>query len=322
MARSQRAGNRPTIRRMLETAPARVAAPMGRPVVDEPIPDESVGWKPLDLPRAVRSRRTYRIPVIVLALLAAAALYYAGQYALRLPVAHAEEQRDTYASILQTAADAIPGLQSAAAAITDPTLEDYGSHLALLVRVEGISAELAAAADRRLPLTLPGLPSQDLEMLEPIRDRMDSVAEGIALIGGVLNDVATYRRSLDGMFLLPELPGPAEGPSVDEFSDRLAHMTAATVGAASLLPDGELFGDHRSQVEALLMWLPEWQADYLETLREGNLGQADRLRDEAVERVERLRTELTGPLHTAADWTAAAIDQLAADIQSALILTG
>ena len=66
MARSRRAGNRPTIRRMLETVPARVAAPVTRPAVDEPIPDESIGWEPLGLPRAIRSRRTYRIPVVVL----------------------------------------------------------------------------------------------------------------------------------------------------------------------------------------------------------------------------------------------------------------
>ncbi|MCJ7725823.1 MAG: hypothetical protein MUP76_05480, partial [Acidimicrobiia bacterium] len=159
-------------------------------------------------------------------------------------------------------------------------------------------------------------------MLEPIRDRMDAIADRISLIGGVLRDVATYRSALDDMFLLPELPGPSEGPSVDGFSDRLADMTAATVGAASLLPDGELFGDHRSQVEALLAWLPVWQADYLQALRDGDLSGADRLRDEAVDRVEALRTDLSGPLVEAAAWTASAVDQLAADIQATLLLTG
>jgi len=322
VARTKHPGTRPTIQRMLETTPAKVAGPNAASTVDELIPDEDLDWVPLDLPRAVRSRRTYRIPVILIAVVVAAGAYFAAQFALRLTLAHADEQREAYAEVLQTAIDAIPGLQAAASAVTDHAAGDsFGSHLPTLVRLEGLSLDIQAAADHSAPPLISRLPTQDLELLEPIRDRMDAIADLMTTIGGVLTDVATYRRALDEMFLLPGLPGTSDGPSVEVFSDRLSQMTAATVEAAALLPDEEMFSEHRSQVEALIEWLPGWQTAYLDALRDDDIEQADGLRDEATVRIEQVRSGLIGPLEVAATWATGTISQLTLDIQTALILT-
>jgi len=322
VARSKRVGNRPTIRRMLETTPARVAVPNAPSAVEEPIPDEDLGWTPLDLPRAIRSRRTYRIPVILIALAVAAGAYFAAQFALRLPLAHAEGQREAYAEALSTALDEMPDLRAAAAGLTAQDLGDgFATHLTTLVRLEGVTAQLRTAADVPTLLRIPGLPDQDFEILEPIRDRMDAIADRMIAVGGLLTDVATYHMAFDDMFLLPALPGPSEGPSVEILSDRLSQMTAATVEAAALLPDSELFSDHRSQVEALIEWLPEWQAAYLDALRDDNLDWAADLRDQADAHITQLRTDLAGPLDAAAAWTSSTITQLTLDIQAALVLT-
>jgi len=322
VARKRRRLNRPGIRTMLETTPARAASPAVPATIAEPLPDEDLGWTPLDLPRAVRSRRTYRIPVIVISLAAAVGVYFAAQFALRLPQAQAEGRRVASSDTLDAAANALPDLHDAAVAITTGSTGDLGPHLATLARVEGLAAKLQAEAKRSLPLLVPGLPNDDLTSLGPLQDRMGAVAERLTAVGVLLADTATYRRSLDAMFLLPELPGPDEGPSVSVFSDRLSQMTAATVSSASLLPVDELFADHRSQVEDLLSWLPEWQASYLEALRNDDLDTADDLRSQATARIEQLRQDLTEPLEAAATWATTTIGQLEADIAAALVLAG
>ncbi|MBU1866385.1 MAG: hypothetical protein KKE89_08205 [Actinobacteria bacterium] len=307
---------------MLETTPARVAAPNPPSAVDEAIPDEDIGWEPLALPRAIRSHRTYRIPVILISLVAAAGAYFAAQFALRLPLAHADEQRGASTRVLQTTLDAMPDLRAAAAAVTDPDpADDLGSHLATLVRMGGLAADLQTVAQHPMPLMIPGLPTGDLASLEPIQDRMDTIADRITIIAEMLADAADYQRALGDMFLLPELPDPSEGPSVEVLADRLSEMTAATVAAAARLPNDDLYAAHRSEVEALITWLPEWQAAYLDALRDDDLVRADALRDEAMGRIARLRSDLGGPLAALADWTSDAIARLTLDIQAALILT-
>ena len=75
-------------------------------------------------------------------------------------------------------------------------------------------------------------------------------------------------------------------------------------------------------MQDLLSWLPEWQASYLEALRNDDLDAADELRSEATTRIEQLRLDLTEPLEAAAAWATMSIAQLEADIAAALVLAG
>lgn len=306
---------------MLETTPARVSAPAAATRPDEQIPDEDLGWTPADLPRAVRSSRTFRIPVIVIAVAAAAALYAGAWFALRLPAAQADAQRTAYAAALEEAGGALPGLSEAAAAVTDPAV-DPAPFLPALARAEGIAAGLSDLAEQRPWLVVPGLPAGDLEALEPVRGRIDAIGARLTAVTALLDDAAAYRRALDDMFVIPDLPGDDEGPSVAVFSDRLSQMTAATVSAAGLLPPNEVFAGHREQVDGLLAWLPEWQAAYLDALRDDDLDTAAALRAEAVSRTEALREGLTAPLASARQWADEQIASLQRDIDAAMVLAG
>ena len=102
---------------MLQTTPARVARPIAPAAADEAIPDEDLGWEPLDLPRAVRSRRTFRIPVILIAAATAVGAYLGGAALLRLPLAHAEDARAIFAAVLGETLEDLESLSDAAGEI-------------------------------------------------------------------------------------------------------------------------------------------------------------------------------------------------------------
>jgi hypothetical protein len=306
---------------MLQTTPARVAAPIA-PACDEELPDEDLAWVPGDLPRAVRSRRTYRIPVILLAAAAAVGLYAGAGLILQLPVAYAEDARASYRSALTATLEVVPEFREAAAGLVSGTVGPPAAGETALVRMEGLAADLRGIAERPDPLIVPGLLSEDLERLDPIRDRIGSISERITAIGTLASDAALYRSTMDEMFVFPDLPGPEEGPSVEVVSDRLSEMTAATVEAAALLPDSEVFADHRAGVADLVAWLPDWHGLYVEALRDDDLQGAAGLRAEAEARSSALRDALDGMLTDAAVWIDRAITDLTFEIQAALILTG
>jgi len=306
---------------MLETTPARVGAPAAPAFIDEPIPDEDLGWEPGALPRAVRSRRTFRFSVILAALALGTGAYFGIQFALALPQAQAEVRRADYREVLESVEQALPDLRVAAAAITDPaTTDELAPHLVTLVRLDGRSADLQASAEAPLPLLMPIVPTGETELLIPIQDRMRSIADRIVTIDDLLGGIVAYRRAFAGAFLLPELPQPTEGPSVDLFADRLAEMTAATVEAALMLPDIEFLTEHRAGVNDLIAWLPEWQASYLNALRDGDMGLAGTLHTVAADRVDGLHSDLAASLEVAAAWTSEAIDDLERHIRTTLIL--
>jgi hypothetical protein len=308
---------------MLETTPARVGAPAAPSFVDEPIPDEDLGWEPGALPRAVRSRRTFRFSVILAVLALGTGAYFGIQFVLELPQAQAETRRADYRQALETVEQALPDLRIAAAAITDPgPTDDLAAHLVTLVRLDGRSADLQASADAPLPLILPIVPTGETHLLIPIQDRMRSIADRIVTIDDLLGDIVAYRRAFAGAFLLPELPQPTEGPSVEVFADRLAEMTATTVEAALMLPDIDFLTEHRAGVNDLIAWLPEWQAAYLNALRDGDMDLAGTLHREAADRIDGLRSDLAESLEAADAWTSEAIDDLQRDIETALILAG
>ncbi len=321
LRKNKNSSARPTILGMLETTPARVGAPSAPSSVDEPIPDEDLAWEPGALPRAVRSRRTFRFSVILAVLALGAGAYLGIQFVLELPQAQAEVRRADYREALETVEQAVPDLRVAAAAITDPgSTDDLAPHLVTLVRLDGRSADLQASAEAPLPLILPIIPTGETDLLAPIQDRMRSIADRILTIDDLLGDIVAYRRAFAGAFLLPELPQPTDGPSVEVFADRLAEMTAATVEAALMLPDIVFLVEHRAGVNDLIAWLPEWQAAYLNALRDGDMELAGTLHREAADRVDGLRSDLSGSLEAAATWMSKAIDDLERDIETALIL--
>jgi len=116
LRKNKNSSTRPTILGMLETIPARVGAPTAPSSADEPIPDEDLGWEPEALPRAVRSRRTFRFSVILGALGLGIGSYVGIQFVLEQPQAQAEVRRADYRQVLETVEHALPDLRAAASA--------------------------------------------------------------------------------------------------------------------------------------------------------------------------------------------------------------
>jgi len=89
-----------------------------------------------------------------------------------------------------------------------------------------------------------------------------------------------------------------------------------------MLPHVEFLAEHRVAVNDLISWLPEWQAAYLNALRDGDMALAETLRLDATDRVQGLRTGLADSLEATAAWVTQAIDALERDIGTTLILAG
>jgi hypothetical protein len=320
LRRRERPADRRSILDLLETTPARVAAPPPPTEADEPIPDEDLEWVPRELPRAVRSRRNFRIPVVVIALALAAFAYAGIQASLGLPRAWAEERMDRYEQALLAVQDTMPGLEAAAAAITDPTTGDLTSYRVSLVGTDTAAARLEAAGAETPPPDLLLVPDQDLELLPPLQDRMRTIAADVTGIGRLLTDIADYRQAFARMFRMPDLPGPNEGPSVDLMADRLSAMLTETIAVAGDLPHVDDLAPHRTEVARLIEWLPEWQAAYLHALRDGDVDLAGGLMTEAELRIGSAGSGLTEALVRAGGRVEEAISNLRREVETALVL--
>jgi len=314
--------SRPSILGLLETTPARVATPPGPAGVDEPIPDCGLDWRPRNLSRAVTSRRNFRIPVVVLALLIGAAAYAALLAVVRLPVTWAGDQRAAYYHAMDQMAGALPAARSVAQIATDPTVAVLAEHAVPMVPLHATAAALLEAATRPAPPGLALLPGTDLDLLPPLQNRMRGIADSAGDLHATISEVISYRVALDAMFVLPEAPDPAQGRSVDLMADRLFAMNSATISLAATLPATEALAGHRAVVEGLIERLPEWQADYLQSLYQGDQTGAEDAWGAAAAEIAAMRSALEEPLAALAAQLERTITLLERDLAGTMLLVG
>lgn len=320
--RSRRRTSAPsTIVDMLEAAPATVPEP-GRPLAtDDPIPDDDVEWEPRPLARAVRSRRTFRISVVLMAISLGVGAYYLIQMLLDIPEQRAAARRTEYHERLEALDAVIPDLHDVAVHVTDPEQGTVIRGLQPIVDLEDRAADVHTIASEPLPSVPPLAPTGAIDELALIQARMLAIVDRSETISKRLSDTISYRQAFDRAFRLPTLPLTTAGPGIDQVTEDLAVMLATSVEAAANLPDDDFFAVHRGDVDALIEWLTDWQTEYVTALRLGDTDRAGGLVADATRQVELIGVGLGGPLTEAQEWSMQAVDELDREIDDALLLT-
>ncbi len=296
----------------------------------EPILPE--GWRTEPRPRRRRRRKERRPgrPWVrqarwsVLAALAvggavtAAVLVAVPRYAESV----AEDRAIEYREALTELEAAIPGMADVLDDLGDADLtsEELGERLGPYGRFRAAAVGLSGAAREGLPEVPPLFPDNAIDELAPVRDRLALVAGRGDVLSSRLAKLVGYRSSLDGAFVLPELPLTAPSDEINEISLSLAEMLADSLEAISALPTDPFLDEHRAAVQETLDWFRTWEIEYLEELRKGDPSAASALVNQARSRHSRLRTDLGPPLADFAAWAGGELAGLERDVAAALVV--
>lgn len=254
----EREANRQTILDLLETTPATEARPVTPGQPEELVPDIDFDWRPTPLGSIVRSRRQYRWPVVIGALLVGLAVLFVARFFILLPADEAEARLADYAAAIDEFDGALDAME-AAASLTDPTAASRFLAAADALR------EVATPGPPGLLPFLPAGPVGDVKAarvrLLALADAADSIAERLAL-------GSTYRAASEDILAIPLLPFSAPPELIDPAAEALAEMQADSEAAAAALDDeDEGYAGYRDAVAAALEELPGWIDRYLLALR-------------------------------------------------------
>jgi hypothetical protein len=308
--RRNREAHRRTILSMLETTPATVARPHGPAQPGEPIPDLDFDWRPHPLERGFTSRRTYRWPIVVGAVLAGVGVIAAARYLVQVPVHSASVRQADFLAAANDFADALHTLDTAPTA-TDP---DVATGFATA------AAALRETAEAPLPWAFPLLPlGPDLA---PVRAKLLEVSDTASALSDELTEAARYRAAADSILAVPLLPFEAPAELIDPAAKALADMQATSESAVSALDEDPTYESYRIAVGEVMADLPGWIDRYLLALRRGETPAATNLIAQLQARVGSARGALDAVFTTVDADADAAVATLRAGVEAVQVLAG
>jgi len=261
---------------MLETTPAIGArlAPWSS-AIEEAIPDEVVDWVPDPLSRGFTNERRFRWTVVVGALLLASAAAFGWLRLLAIPAEISESVLEDYTIALQDLSVAAAHMDEALVLAFDPALGTAGAATGPVLAADNAASLALGTATAPLPATPPLLPGNDVEMLQPVRQRVRLAADLATDLTARLGGVVAYRLAWERAFAMPRLPAEGDGRALADLDGALTLAVAETTTAVSAMPDLALMSTHRDAATDLVESLPAWQVNYLTALHLGETEAAD-----------------------------------------------
>ena len=260
----EREADRRTILGMLETTPATAARPLGLGTAEEEIPDLDFDWQPRPLGKIITSKREYRWPIVIGAVLIGAAVLFVARFLVFLPADEAEARLEAYSVAVDEFAAAIDAME-AAASHTDP---------AAASRFLQAADDLREVAEPGPPGILPFIPAGPVADVTAARQRLLILADAADEFAERLDRAADYRAASEEILDIPLLPFTAPPELIDPAAEALADMQLASESAAGRLDDSEEYAAYRAAVEEALGELPGLIDRYLLALRRATEGEA------------------------------------------------
>ena len=260
----EREADRRTILRMLETTPATAARPLGPGTTEEPIPDLDFDWQPRPLGRIITSKREYRWPIVIGAVVIGAAVLFVARFFVLLPAAEAEARLAAYATAVDEFSSAIDAMESAAS-LTDPVAAS---------RFLQAADDLREVASPGPPGILPFIPAGPVADVKAARHRLLILADAADAFADRLARAAAYRTASEEILAIPLLPFSAPAELIDPAAEALADMQFASEAAADRLDDDEEYAAYRVVVENALAEMDGLIDRYLLALRRATAGEA------------------------------------------------
>ncbi|MEZ5175975.1 MAG: hypothetical protein R2823_07185 [Acidimicrobiia bacterium] len=272
-------------RRRLPPQPAAAAATMAPNLPPPPpMPEakqviEPVNEPPSDaaafdeeLPRQLRSRRSYRWPIVVVLILLIVAVGIAAIWLPRATESEAIAVRQRYYDATVAVRNQLPGAQSALDAITtiDSTPESLSTAIPMIAELDSAAFTMQEVASEPLPSILPLVPKGPIDALEPLKQETAILGTEGSELAGRLGNGYVYRVRIPTMLSPGNLPTTASSETINTISVTLAASLADDAAALAELPDEPTFGDVKAAAQASHARYTDWQTEYLSALSEGN----------------------------------------------------
>ena len=268
-------------------------------------------WEPDEISRPLRSRRSFRLAAALTMILLVAAVVAGIILLPRVGEQEADQLAADYRQALVDLRNLLPATQEALADLTDAssTPDEIAGVVPATAELNAKSHDVEPWGTEPLPQTLPLVPRDSHEELEPTREAMVSHGAEGDVIALRLGHGFAYRTTIPVLLATPDLPTEADTAVINELSVALAESLAETSQLVSELPEDPAFTEVKSLADAAAIRFAAWQSEYLEALRSGDVDAATEL----VVELDETRTAL-------ADANAAALALLRTDLDEQIIV--
>lgn len=246
-------------------APAAGAAPTDETSVDSTAVDE-------DLSRALRSRRSFRWPIVVVLVLLIAGVGAAAIWLPRATETEALAVRQEYYDATSAVRNHLPDAQGALDAITDTesSTEELAGSVPAIARLVTLASDMQRTAAEPLPSVLPLIPKGSIDALEPLRDQTSLLGSEGSEMAQRLSSAYIYRVEIPGLMDVVNLPTSATTETINTISVTLAASLSDDSGVIARLPSDAVFETIRTDAIAAHARYTQWQGEYLNALASEN----------------------------------------------------
>lgn len=263
------------------------------------VPDSAgFDWLPAELSRTFQSARNFRWPTVISSVAVAAAMVFGIWWSMGQPQRAATERLEVFNDVVAELSSARVDFDEAIVLIT--TQQDLNAAGPSLLSFSTASEEAGSVAADPIPGAIPLADATPLIELEQSRQLLavaSGRASGLAVEATRLH---AYVAGVSQILRLPELPTSATAAAANELSIELAAVLSDSIGELTALPEIPAFADHRAELELLIGRYADWQIDYLEGLRTGDLDRVEELLAALEDDLQRVRDSLDEPLREVA----------------------
>ena len=246
-----------------------------------PVPptNESNAQASSQLSHVLRTRRSFRWPVVLFGILviavAAVAAFWLPAYFRQEAVA----TKQAYADASLALRTELPFGQTALDTVTDlsSTPEELSASIPAISQLDSVAHDLAVVAAEPLPRQIPVFPVRQIDDLDPLQDTAQINAAQGSDIARRLGYTYVYRTTIPQLLTTGDLPTTAEVQTINELSVLLASSLVDDSNAISDLPITEATADVNDAAHAAVERFALWQDEYLTSLAENNEDDAARL---------------------------------------------
>ncbi|KAA3640183.1 MAG: hypothetical protein DWP92_03470 [Armatimonadetes bacterium] len=274
--RSARSSKRQTTTRPIvpPPPPPPPPAPTATAVIPEPPVSAPVESNQVDaeLARPLRSKRSFRWPIVVVLVLLIAAVAAAAIWLPQATESEALSVRQSYYDTTAAVRNHLPATQTALDAITtiDSSPESLTASIPIIATLDGLAFDMEAAAAEPLPSVLPLVPKGAIDALEPLQQQTALLGVEGTQMASRLGNSYIYRTTIPTLMDVGNLPTSASTETINTISVTLATSLSKDAATVAALPADVTFDVVREEAVASHARYTDWQSEYLAALTSEN----------------------------------------------------
>jgi len=224
------------------------------------------------LPRPLRSKRSFRWPIVTVLVLAIVVVAAAVIWLPRATRAEALSVRQSYYDATSAVRNHLPSAQTALDAITDleSSTDALSAAIPIIATLDSLAFDMEAVAIEPLPSVLPLVPKGAIDALKPVQQQTTLLGAEGAKVASRLGYGYIYRTTIPSLMNTGNLPTSASTDTINTLSVTLSTSLSQDATSVATLPDDATFADVQQQALDAHTRYTQWQSEYLSALTSQN----------------------------------------------------